>query len=222
MLMQIESLHTWNLSPQEAIALQRRLAQQLADVPLDWEALRTVAGVDVSVKGDTSQAAIVVLSFPELCVVETATARQPTPYPYIPGLLTFREGPVVLEALSRLRHEPDVFMFDGMGRIHPRRMGIAAHIGLWLQKPTLGCGKTHFIGHADEPGRQAGTISPLMDAEEVIGSVVRTRAGVRPVYISAGHLITLADAVALTLRCTTRYRLPEPIRAAHRAAGALP
>lgn len=220
--MQIESLHTWNLSPQEAIALQRRLAQQLADVPLDWEALRTVAGVDVSVKGDTSQAAIVVLSFPELCVVETATARQPTPYPYIPGLLTFREGPVVLEALSRLRHEPDVFMFDGMGRIHPRRMGIAAHIGLWLQKPTLGCGKTHFIGHADEPGRQAGTISPLMDAEEVIGSVVRTRAGVRPVYISAGHLITLADAVALTLRCTTRYRLPEPIRAAHRAAGALP
>ena len=212
-------LHNWNLSPSEAIDLQNTLAGQLRDQSLNWDNLRTVAGVDVSVRNNVSQAAVVVLSFPDLQPLETVTATLPTPYPYIPGLLTFREGPVLLEAFAKLQYTPNVFIFDGMGRIHPRRMGIAAHMGLWLEMPTIGCGKTPFDGRHEPLAPEQGSLSPLTYRRQIIGSVVRTRANVQPVYISAGHLMTLDDAVALTLRCTTRYRLPEPIRAAHRAAG---
>jgi deoxyribonuclease V len=214
-----KSLHRWDLSPGDAIALQNKLAAQLIDQPFDWDNLRTVAGVDVSVVNNVSQAAVVVLTYPDLQPLETVTATMPTPYPYIPGLLTFREGPVLLEAFARLQHTPDVFMFDGMGRIHPRRMGIAAHMGLWLRMPTMGCGKTPFVGQHELLAPEQGSLSVLTHRREVIGSVVRTRANVQPVYISAGHLMTHDDAVKLALRCTTRYRLPEPIRAAHRAAG---
>jgi deoxyribonuclease V len=212
-------LHDWGLSPSDAIDLQDRLAGELRDQPLDWGNLRTVAGVDVSVRNNVSQAAVVVLSYPDFQPIETATATMPTPYPYIPGLLTFREGPVLLAAFAKLQHTPDVFMFDGMGRIHPRRMGIAAHIGLWLEMPTMGCGKTPFIGRHEELALEQGSLSPLIYRHDHIGMVVRTKTNVKPVYISAGHLMTHDDAVMLTLRCTTRYRLPEPIRAAHRAAG---
>ncbi len=212
-------LHSWDVSPADAIALQNRLAEQLREHVLDWERVRTVAGVDVSVKNFVSQAAVVVLSFPDMQVLEVVTAAQPTPYPYIPGLLTFREGPVLLEAFQKLQLTPDVFMFDGMGRIHPRRMGIAAHMGLWLRLPTIGCGKTYFLGQYAEPELEAGSRSPLTHKGEVIGSVVRTKTRVKPLFISPGHLMTLEDAVRLTLHCTTLYRLPEPIRAAHHAAG---
>lgn len=214
-----KTLHPWDLSPSDAIDLQNRLAGQLRDQSLAWDTLRTVAGVDVSVRHNISQAAVVVLSFPDLQPLETVTATLPTPYPYIPGLLTFREGPVLLEALAKLQHTPDVFMFDGMGRIHPRRMGIAAHMGLWLEMPTMGCGKTPFVGKHEPLAVEQGSLSPLFYRREQIGVVVRTKTNVQPVYISAGHLMTHDDAVTLTLRCTTRYRLPEPIRAAHRAAG---
>jgi deoxyribonuclease V len=175
--------------------------------------------VDVSVQNNVSRAAVVVMSFPDLQVLETATAQQPTPFPYIPGLLTFREAPVILQALATLERTPDVFMFDGMGRIHPRRMGIAAHMGLWVGMPTLGCGKTPFVGQYGDPLPEKGSTAPITYKRKPVGMSLRTRANVQPVYISAGHLMTLEDAVALTLRCTTRYRLPEPIRAAHRAAG---
>ncbi|MDX2141037.1 MAG: deoxyribonuclease V [Chloroflexota bacterium] len=218
--MQITPLHPWNVSPNEAIHLQKQLATQLVyDRPLDLTAVQTVAGVDVSVRNEVSNAAIVVLSFPELRVLETVTAHQPTPFPYIPGLLTFREGPVLLEALDKLQLTPDVFIFDGMGRAHPRRMGIAAHMGLWLNLPTIGCGKTHLTGKYQEPAATKGSTSDLTDRGELIGSVVRTKDNVKPVYISVGHLADLTTAVALVLGCTTKYRLPEPIRAAHNAAG---
>src|SRR5262249_33449560 len=136
-----------------------------------------------------------------------------------PGLLTFREGPVLEEAFEKLQIEPDVFIFDGMGTIHPRRIGIASHMGLWLQRPTIGCGKSYFIGDYSEPADVQGAWSRLTHRGELIGGVLRTRAKVKPVFISPGHLADLPTAIELTLRCTTKYRLPEPIRAAHNAAG---
>ncbi|MEZ4669112.1 MAG: deoxyribonuclease V [Anaerolineae bacterium] len=218
--MQLNYRHNWNLNPQEAISLQKAMATEvMSRRPFDILKVRTVAGVDVSVKNNMSQAAVVVMTFPDLKPIETVLANQPTPFPYIPGLLSFREGPVLVEAFEKLQHIPDVFIFDGMGTIHPRRIGIASHMGLWLQKPTVGCGKTHFIGEHEEPGEQRGAWSELRDKGELIGAVLRTRDAVKPVYISPGHLADLASAVDLIMRCVTKYRLPDPIRMAHHAAG---
>lgn len=225
-VMKLHMPHDWSMTPREAIALQNQLAcLVIADLPLMLDSVRLVAGVDVSVKPDPatgqdiSRAAVAVLNFPGLEVLEVARAAMPTPFPYIPGLLSFREGPVLVQAFEKLQHTPDVFLFDGMGRAHPRRIGIASHMGLWLDRPTVGCGKTHLLGTNAPVGSEAGSYSPLMDRDEIIGAVLRTRAHVKPVYISAGHRIDLESALALTMRCTTRYRLPEPIRAAHHAAG---
>jgi deoxyribonuclease V len=220
--MQLQSLHDWNVTPQEAIAIQNDVAQKVIyDRPLDVDSIKLVAGVDVSVKNNVSQAAVVVMRFPELEIIETVLAKQPTPFPYIPGLLSFREGPVLVEAFEKLQHVPDVFIFDGMGRIHPRRVGIAAHMGVWLHTPTVGCGKSHLIGAYDDPPNEKGGYSPLTDKGELLGVVLRTRANVKPVYISPGNLIDLDSSVELILRCTPKYRLPEPIRQAHNAAGTL-
>jgi len=218
--MHIKHLHDWNLQPKEAIALQNELSARLIDdTPLDLSAIRTVAGVDVSVKNGLSQAAVVVVSYPTLEPIETVRAMLPTSYPYIPGLLTFREGPVLEAAFRQLKHTPDVFVFDGMGQIHPRRMGIAAHLGLWLDKPTVGCGKTHFVGDYDEPGLNKGDYSNLTYKGQQLGVVLRTRAKVKPVYISVGHRADLDTAIKLILAVTPKYRLPRPIRLAHKAAG---
>lgn len=218
--MDITHRHDWNVSPAEAIALQKSLAAEvISNQPIDVGAVRLVAGVDVSVKDNVSQAAVVVLRFPELDVIETVLAKRPTPFPYIPGLLSFREGPVLEEAFQKLQHEPDVFIFDGMGIMHPRRIGIASHMGVWLQKPTIGCGKTYFLGQYDEPARERGAWSVLTDKGDVIGGVLRTRDGVKPIYISQGHLANLETSLDLVMRCTPKYRLPEPIRQAHSAAG---
>lgn len=217
------SLHSWHLTPAEAQKLQSDLAPMLRDKPLDLSQVRTVAGVDVSVKEvngqAVSQAAIVISTFPDLEIIETVRAQRPTDYPYIPGLLTFREGPVLLQAWSQLKTEPDVLIFDGMGRIHPRKMGIAAHMGLWLQKPTIGCGKTHFMGEYADPGPVRGDYSVLTIYGQPRGVVLRTRSNVKPVYISPGHLMETQSAVTLVMACTTKYRLPQPIRNAHNAAG---
>ena len=217
--MKIAHLHDWNLSPKAAVELQRALAPQLlSDVSLAIDGLNAVAGIDVSTRGKASRAAVVVMSYPQLEVIETARAARETSFPYIPGLLAFREGPVILEALENLRYEPDAFIFDGMGQIHPRRMGIAAHLGLWLGRPTIGCGKTHFIGDYLEPGKAKGSRSLLTYRGAQLGVVLRTRENVKPVYVSVGHLADTEGAVRLTLGATTRYRLPEPIRAAHNLA----
>ncbi len=218
--MKLNHLHKWDVSPQEAIAIQKEFASKIIyNTPIDIDNVKLVAGVDVSVKNNQSRAAIVVLTYPELVVIESVTALQPTPFPYIPGLLTFREGPALTEAFEKLQNEPDVFIFDGMGRIHPRRMGIASHMGLWVGKPSIGCGKTHFIGTYDEPNLPAGSYSPLTDKGDLLGVVLRTRTNVKPVYISVGHLADLDTAVQFTINCTPRYRLPQPIRMAHNTAG---
>lgn len=218
--MYIDHRHDWDITASEAIALQKQLADEVIyDRPLDLATVTTVAGVDVGVKDGVSQAAIVVLSFPDLEPIEIVRASQPTPFPYIPGLLSFREGPALEEAFTKLQHEPDVLIFDGMGRIHPRRVGIASHMGLWLHKPTVGCGKTHLIGDYDPPGTEKGAYSTLKHKGETLGVVLRTRTNVKPVYISPGHLIDLDSAIKLVMACTPKYRLPRPIRMAHNAAG---
>ena len=216
--------HRWDLSATDAIALQKSLAQQVdSTTPIDIANLKLVAGVDVSVKNNISRAAIVVLEYPSLETVEVATAKIPTPFPYISGLLSFREGAVILKAHDQLKSVPDAYIFDGQGIAHPRRLGIAAHIGLWLDRPTVGCGKTRLIGKHDDPDSKKGSMAPLIHRrhgiDELIGQVVRTRTNVKPVYISIGHHATLETACQLILNCTTRYRLPEPIRAADHIAG---
>jgi len=217
--MKIDDLHDWNLDPKGAVALQRELAPQLiSDTPIALDRIKIIAGVDVSVRRKRSRAAVVVMRYPQLDTIEIARAERETSFPYIPGLLAFREGPVILDALRQLQCDPDAFIFDGMGQIHPRKMGIAAHLGLWLQRPTIGCGKTHFIGEFVEPASEKGSSSALHHRDEQIGAVLRTRARVKPVYVSVGHLADLASAVNLILSATTRYRLPEPVRAAHNAA----
>lgn len=218
--MNIPHRHDWNLTPEQAVALQKQMAAEvISDQPLNLSAIRLVAGVDVSVRENVSQAAVVVLRYPDLTVIETVLAHAPTPFPYIPGLLSFREGPVLEDAFRQLQHEPDVFIFDGMGIMHPRWLGIASHMGLWLDRPTIGCGKTRLVGRYEEPEPERGSQSPLLYYGQQLGVVLRTRDRVKPVFISPGHHADLQTSIDLILVCTPRYRLPEPIRAAHKAAG---
>lgn len=209
--------HKWDVSVEKAMAIQRRLASQ---VILTWDKrpVRMVAGIDVGFPGGKEQAAVVVLNFPELQFVDSARAEMEISFPYIPGLLAFREGPVVLAVLEHLSTEPDLLLFDGQGLAHPRRMGIATHMGVLLDVPSIGCAKSRLVGTHQEPGPSRGAYAQLYDEGEVIGAVLRTRDGVNPVYVSIGHRIDLEKAIDFVLRCCTKYRLPEPIRWAHRLA----
>lgn len=209
--------HPWDLSPKDAVALQRRLAGAVAARPLPAPP-QTIAGVDVSVRGNRVQTAIVVLRVADLAVVDQTVWRGPVVFPYISGLLSFREMPAILPALDQLQVRPDVFMTDSQGQAHPRRMGLACHLGVLLDHPTFGVAKTRLTGVYTEPDVHKGAATPLYASAknpEVIGQVVRTRDRVKPVFVSLGHRITLREAMALTLGTTTRYRLPEPTRLAH-------
>jgi len=213
--------HAWDLSPREAVALQRNLAGRIERRDrLDPVSL--VAGIDVSVRGDLARSAVVVLRLPELDVVEQVLAERPVTFPYIPGLLSFREAPVILDALERLESTPQVLMFDGQGIAHPRRLGIASHLGVVLDYPSIGCAKSRLTGAYTDPAPQRGSHTVLHDGEEVIGAVVRTRDRVKPVFVSLGHRVSLETAVELVLRCGGGYRLPEPTRRADRAAAIPP
>ncbi len=218
--MDIARRHGWNLTPKEAVALQNELrGEVVADRPLDVSRIRHIAGVDVSVKDNVSQAAVVVLSFPDFTPVETALARRPTTFPYVPGLLSFREGEVLVEAFEKLGQVPDVFLFDGSGYLHPRRIGIACHMGLWLGVPTIANAKNRLCGTHIDPGPEPGDWTQVVHKDEVIGAALRTKRGCKPVFVSAGHLSDLDGAIALVMASVTKYRLPEPVRAAHKAAG---
>ena len=212
-------LHDWRLTCQKARAVQRALAGRVKSRPLP-SGIRLVAGADMSLDMQRGVffAAVVVLSFPGLQPVEQRSARAPAAFPYVPGLLSFREAPAVLAAMGKLQCRPDVVIFDGQGIAHPLRLGLAAHLGLWLEAPTVGCAKSRLVGEHHEPGGRKGDWSPLTDGDEVIGSVVRTRPGVKPVFVSPGHLCDHAGARRIVLECCTRYRLPEPTRRAHLAA----
>ncbi len=211
--------HCWDASPAEAVAIQRELAARVLRTGPPILAGR-IAGVDVGleVKGRIIRAAVVVLDMPSCRVVETALVRQPTRFPYIPGLLAFRELPAVLMALDQLQQPPELLLGDGHGVAHPRRLGIAAHLGVLTDLPSVGVGKTRLCGtHAAVPDQRGAWVA-LWHEGEVIGAVLRTRAGVRPVYVSIGHRLDLEAAVAGVMAALTRYRLPAPIRAAHRLA----
>jgi deoxyribonuclease V len=214
--MKTKHLHDWDLSYKEAIDLQSRLAQRVRFVKMKKEP-RVVAGLDCAFSKDGRRivAAVVVIELPSFTVTETATATRKVDFPYVPGLLSFREAPVCIDAIEKLKTKPDVFVVDGQGFAHPRRFGIASHIGVLVDKPTVGCAKSRLIGSFDEPGWHKSSYSPLMDDDEVIGAVVRTRANVKPVFVSVGHKCTLEDAIRIVLECTTKYRLPEPSRLAH-------
>ena len=211
--------HPWNLGPAEAIALQQELRARLI-LEDQLEPVRRVAGVDVGFEasGTITRAAVAVLRYPELNMLETAIARRPTTFPYVPGLLSFRELPAVLEALEQLQEPPDLLLCDGQGIAHPRRMGIASHLGLLVDLPAIGVAKTRLCGMHEEPPNQRGAWTPLRAGNEIIGAVLRTRPGVNPLYISPGHRISLATAVEFVMACCTRYRLPETTRHAHRLA----
>jgi deoxyribonuclease V len=212
----VQTLHTWDLTAAKAIQLQGDLARQINLKPLGPKP-RFVAGLDCSLdkrKGEI-YAAAVVFSFPELELIETAWAQLPLHFPYVPGLLSFREAPVCLEAAAKLKTTPNLWLIDGQGIAHPRRLGLASHLGLFLSTPTIGCAKSRLTGTYDEPKPEKGSFEWLYARDEKIGAVVRTRTNVKPLFISPGHMCSFDDAIEYTLACTTQYRLPEPTRCAH-------
>jgi deoxyribonuclease V len=214
--MKLKHLHDWNLSYARAREVQAAMAGKVQVSPLTRPP-RTVAGIDCAFSRDKKRigAIIVVLEYPALRVVETVSAADDAGFPYIPGLLSFREAPVCLAAAAKLRTAPDCFLIDGQGIAHPRRLGLAAHLGLFLDRPTIGCAKSRLIGTFDPPAIERASRTPLMDGEETIGAVLRTRTGVKPIFVSVGHKCTLEDAIRITLACTPKYRIPEPTRLAH-------
>jgi len=248
--MQTRKLHSWDLSYSQAVALQKHLAQKVQLTQLKNQP-KIIAGLDCALSKNDQKiiaAAVVLrapnairglrgpLELPDFELIETTTASQKLTFPYIPGLLSFREAPVCIAAVEKLKKTPDAFIIDGQGIAHPRRLGLAAHLGLFFDKPTIGCAKSRLIGNFKEPPPEKGSWSPLKDkqsiknnvrdkrratSDEIIGAVVRTRTNVKPVFVSIGNKCTLKDAIKITLACTTRYRLPEPTRLAHQLVSKL-
>jgi deoxyribonuclease V len=227
-----QPLHDWNVTPAEAVALQQQLRYQIRIEPLT-KPVETIAGCDISFNKfeETVYAGIVVLQLDTLETIEEVGVISSATFPYIPGLLSFREIPSLLEAWAKLKTEPDVVMFDGQGIAHPRRIGIASHGGLFLNRPTFGCAKSVLVGKYDEPAPERGAWSPMKHYGETIGAALRTKNNVNPVYVSPGHLIDLPTAIDLTLQCDgglrgyglrgTGYRIPEPTRRTHNLVNAL-
>ncbi len=217
--MEIKRNHHWPLTAEEAIAIQKQLQPEVITEDELGE-VQYVAGVDMGFEeeGTVSRAAVVVLSFPDLQLVEQAIARRPTTFPYIPGFLSFREVPAVLDALEKVGTTPNLILCDGQGIAHPRRFGIACHLGVLIDIPTIGVAKSLLVGKHDELPVEKGRWQPLRYKGETVGVVLRSRTGVRPLYVSPGHRISLPTAIDYVLRCTTKYRLPETTRLADKLA----
>ncbi len=248
--MQTKNLHGWNLSYSQAIDLQKRLAPKVQFTPIK-ESPKLIAGLDCALSKDGQQilAAAVVLRVPDMIkglweplkmpdfeLIETATASQKVAFPYIPGLLSFREAPACIAAVEKLKKQPDAFIIDGQGIAHPRRLGLAAHLGLFFDKPTIGCAKSRLTGYFEDPPPEKGAYTLLKDkkgmipetshepkitSHEVIGAVVRSRSNIEPLFVSAGNKCLLKDAIKITLDCAIKYRLPEPTRLAHQTVSKL-
>ena len=216
----MERLHSWQVSPAEALDIQRSLAAQVTRSS-QVTTPRFIAGVDISAANAQGMAtgAVVVLEYPELRVVETQVAQGRPNFPYVPGLLSFRESPLTLAACEKLTITPDLILVDGQGIAHPRRLGLASHLGLFLDTPTIGCAKSLLCGQHEEPGAKPGSYAEVVDRGETIGVALRTRPGVKPVYVSIGHKVDLETAIYWVMKCCRDYRLPEPTRLAHLAAG---
>ncbi|MBI2328632.1 MAG: deoxyribonuclease V [Chloroflexi bacterium] len=218
--MKVKRLHGWQLSVTQALELQHRLAAQVSGSS-QVTAPHLIAGVDIATgkRQGMATGAVVVLSYPEFRVMETKVVQGRLDFPYIPGLLSFRELPLTLAACESLSITPDLVLVDGQGVAHPRRFGIASHLGLFLDRPTIGCAKSRLCGRHEEPEIEAGSYAELVDRGETIGVALRTRRGVKPVYVSTGHQVDLETAIHWVTECCRGYRLPEPLRLAHQAAG---
>ncbi|MFQ6015169.1 MAG: deoxyribonuclease V [Anaerolineae bacterium] len=216
--MKLSDSHPWNVSPAEAMEIQSQLRDKVV-MEVSFHDIGTVAGVDVAFKGDRAQAAAVILDYPTLTPFGQSVVELPVEFPYVPGLLAFREAPAILAALENLPQEADLLIVDGHGLAHPRRLGIASHVGVLLDTPSIGCAKSILCGDHALLGEERGSRALLYHGGEVIGAAVRTREGVNPIYVSIGHKTDLETAIDLVLHCCHGYKLPEPIRWAHRVAG---
>ena len=208
------NLHSWKVSPEEGLQIQLKLRNKMSRLN-GFDKIERIAGADVGYLRDTAIGGVVVMDFPGLEVVEEAFSHLPVEFPYIPGLLAFREGPPLLEAFKKIKSKVDLILFDGQGIAHPRRMGIAVHLGLWLDKATVGCAKSKLIGQYSPPQAKKGSFEFLRDEEKVLGAVVRTKDKIKPVFVSPGHRINLDTSINMVLECTKVSRLPEPLRKAH-------
>jgi len=217
--MHVLELHSWQVTPTEAQAIQRRLAGMVSE-DNSLTPPRLIAGVDVSKQSldGVVTGAVVVLSYPQLNLVETQVVRQKITFPYVPGLLSFREAPVVLAACQQLVAVPDFILVDGQGIAHPRRLGLASYLGLLLNTPSIGCAKSILCGKHGLLGEHPGSSAEMRDGADVVGAALRTKAGVKPIYVSIGHRVDLPIAISVVMNCCQGYRLPEPIRLAHLAA----
>ncbi|PAX52327.1 deoxyribonuclease V [Brunnivagina elsteri] len=218
--MKINQRHEWSLSQDDAIAIQEQLNKEVITEDKLKDKIEFVAGVDMGFEEDNtvSRAAVAVLRYSDLEVLETSIAYRPTTFPYIPGFLSFREIPAVLDALEKLEMTPDIILCDGQGIAHPRRFGIASHLGVLLDMPTIGVAKSLLVGKHEPLSEEKGNWQPLIYQGETVGAALRTRTGVKPVYISSGHRISLETAIAIVLHCTPKYRLPETTRVADKLA----
>ncbi len=217
--MKAEKLHSWRVSTTQALDIQLKLAARVSRVS-EVTIPHFIAGVDISANKAEGMAtgAVVVLNYPELRIVETKIVTGNLDFPYVPGYLSFRESPLILAACEKLTVAPDLILVDGQGVAHPRRMGLASHLGLFLNTPTIGCAKSRLCGSHKTPGAEMGSYAELMDSGEIIGAALRTKPGVKPVYVSIGHKVDLPTAIHWVLECCRGYRLPEPARLAHLAA----
>ncbi len=215
--MQYNNLHSWHVTTDEARQLQEKL-RNLVIQKDQFAEIRTIAGVDIGLRNDTALASVVVLNYPNLQIVDGVVAESRVNFPYIPGYLSFREIPPLLVAFARLKTEPDLIIVDGQGIAHPRRFGLACHLGLILDKPTIGCAKSRLCGKYTEPETEKGAYTHILDQDEIIGVALRTRTNVNVVYVSIGHRISLDTARMITMACCPKYRLPETTRYAHKAA----
>lgn len=220
--MRVRPLHPWDLPYQDAVRVQRRLSEKIRETPLS-RPVRTIAGADVSYArwGREVYGAVLIFTFPDLILADQALGLDTVAFPYISGLLSFREAPVLVKAFRKIRRKPDVIIFDGQGLAHPRGMGIASHMGLMLDCPSIGCAKSRLVGIHGPLAEDKGSTVALTHHGRVVGAVVRTRERVKPVFVSPGHAITLPEAIQLVLDCCRGYKLPEPIRQAHQAANQL-
>jgi len=222
--MQVQQLHSWQVTPDQAQAIQRSLATQVSKRN-EVSSPKLIAGVDISPPNAQGVAtgAIVVLAYPQLTMVEVGVAEQTIGFPYVPGLLSFRESPLILAACQKLATTPDLVLVDGQGIAHPRRLGLASHLGLLLNSPTIGCAKSILCGRHEPVGAAPGDFAEVRHNGEVIGAALRTKLGTKPLYISVGHKVDLPSAISWVMKCCQGYRLPEPTRLAHLAvSGHLP
>ncbi|MGB6873406.1 MAG: deoxyribonuclease V [Dehalococcoidia bacterium] len=208
------NLHSWEVTPQEAIKIQKDLKSKIS-LKKSFSKIDKIAGADVSYYQNKMIAGVIIFEFPNLKTIEKQSFISPVNFPYIPGLLTFREGPSLLEAFKKIKITPDVILFDGHGIAHPRRMGIATHLGLFLDKPTIGCAKSRLSGKYTSVEEGKGDYALLKEGEEILGVVLRTRKKVNPIFVSPGHKIDLPNSIEIILECIVKYRLPVPVREAH-------